>query len=43
MERELSQLTGRKVEIVSRQALAESANWLTRKAILDSARRIYAA
>jgi predicted nucleotidyltransferase len=41
MEDELSQLLGRKVDLVSRRAVERSHNWIRRKAILESARRVY--
>lgn len=43
MEREFSGLVGRKVDLVSRRAVERSENWIRRKAILGSAKEIYAA
>ncbi|HXP83875.1 MAG TPA: nucleotidyltransferase domain-containing protein [Bryobacteraceae bacterium] len=43
MERELSELLGRKVELVSRRAIEASSNALLRSAILNQARSFYAA
>ena len=43
MERELSGILGRKVDLVTRRAVERSKNWIRRKAILGSAREIYAA
>lgn len=43
MERELSHLLGRKVDLVSRRAIERSDNWIRREAILGSAKGIYAA
>lgn len=43
MEAELGDLLGRDVDVVSVRALEENANWLTRKSITATARRIYAA
>lgn len=40
MERELSELLGAPAEIVTRRALDESGNWVIRKNILESARRL---
>ena len=40
MESELAGLLGRKVDLVSRRAIERSANWIRRKAILDSAETI---
>ncbi|MEK7407933.1 MAG: nucleotidyltransferase domain-containing protein [Acidobacteriota bacterium] len=37
MEEELSGILRRKVDLVSRRAIERSANWIRRKAILDSA------
>lgn len=42
MEEELSTLVGRKVDLVSRQAIERSSNWIRRKAILDGAEAYYA-
>lgn len=41
MERELTEILGRKVDLVSRQGIERSHNWIRRKAILDGARRVY--
>jgi predicted nucleotidyltransferase len=41
MERELADLLGRSVDLVSRRAVETSPNWVRRKAILDSARTVY--
>lgn len=41
MEEELSGILGRKVDLVSRPAIERSHNWIRRKAILESARRVY--
>ena len=43
MEDELQQLIGRPVDLVSRRAIESSRNYLRRKAILGSAKVIYAA
>jgi predicted nucleotidyltransferase len=43
MEEELAAIVGRKVDIVSRQAVERSDNWIRRKAILDEAERLYVA
>ena len=43
MERELSDLLGRRVEITSRAAVEQSPNPLRRQEILSSARPLYAA
>lgn len=40
MEEELSAILGRDVDLVNRQAIERSANWLRRRAILESAERI---
>lgn len=42
METELEKLLGRKVEIISKRAIARSDNWIRRHNILDSAKVIYA-
>ena len=42
MENELSQMVDRKVNLVEREAIEESRNYLRRRAILESARTIYA-
>lgn len=43
MEAELSQLLGRRAEIVNRRAIERSHNWIRRRRILESARVVYAA
>jgi hypothetical protein len=43
LERELSDLLGRKVDLVSRPAVEETENYLRRRHILSSARAIYVA
>lgn len=43
MERELAEIVGRPVDLVSRKAVERSHNWIRRKAILDSAWILYAA
>jgi predicted nucleotidyltransferase len=43
MERELEELLGRKVDLVSHAAIEKSPNWIRRKEILESSRPIYAA
>ena len=43
MEDELSAICGRKVDLVSRRAIERSANWIRRKAILESAEPLYVA
>ena len=43
MERELGDLFGRKVDLVSRKAVEVSRNYIRRKAILESAQVLYAA
>ena len=43
MEEELKGMFGRKVDLVSRQGIEASRNYLRRKAILDSAKVLYAA
>jgi hypothetical protein len=43
MESELAGIFGRKVELVSRRGLESSANYLRRKAILESAQVVHAA
>ena len=43
MERELSELFGRQVDVVTRGAVENSRNYIRRKAILNSARVVYAA
>lgn len=41
MEKELENLLGRKVDLLSKRALEKSHNWLRRQAILNTARVIY--
>ena len=43
LEQELSRILGREVDLVDRQAIEQSRNWIRRKAILESARVLYAA
>lgn len=43
MERELAELTGRSVDLVSKRAIQRSHNWIRRRAILESAKVVYAA
>ena len=43
MEEELKGMFGREVDLVSRQGIEASRNYLRRKAILDSAKVLYAA
>ena len=43
MERELAELLARRVDLVHRAAIEESRNYIRRKAILESARVVYAA
>jgi predicted nucleotidyltransferase len=43
MEEELSEIIGRKVDLVSRRAIERSANRIRRQSILSSARVVYAA
>jgi hypothetical protein len=40
---DLSEVFGRPVDLVSRRAIESSENWIRRRAILDSARVLYAA
>lgn len=42
MERELEEILGRRVDLVTRDAIEESPNWLVRREILGSARPVYA-
>ncbi len=41
MEKELSNIFDRKVDLVSRRAVERSSNWIRRKAILSTAESIY--
>jgi uncharacterized protein len=43
MERELGEILGREVDLVSRSAVERSPNWIRRKEILSTARTFYAA
>lgn len=43
MERELGEILGREVDLVSRSAVERSPNWIRRKEILSTARTLYAA
>ena len=43
MQEELSDLFGRKVDLVSRRAIERSHNWIRRKTILNTAEQIYVA
>ncbi len=43
MERELSEILGREVDLVSRTAVEASPNWIRRREILSTARALYAA
>ncbi|HEV2851561.1 MAG TPA: nucleotidyltransferase family protein [Thermoanaerobaculia bacterium] len=43
MERELEELLGREVDLVSRSAVERSPNWIRREEILGTARTLYAA
>ncbi len=42
-ETELSSLVGRPVDLVEREPIEQSENWLRRRAILESARTLYVA
>ena len=42
MQQEMADLFGRRVDLVSRAAIEESRNYIRRKAILESARVVYA-
>ena len=42
MENELVKILGREVDLISRQAIEESPNWIRRKEILGTARTVYA-
>jgi predicted nucleotidyltransferase len=41
MEEELTEMLGRKVDLVSRRGLERSQNWIRRRGILQSAQRVY--
>lgn len=43
MEREMAQLVGRRVDIVSREAVEESPNWIRKRNILSNVELIHAA
>jgi len=43
MQEEFSRLLGRKVDLVNRRAIEQSANWLRRRSILGSAEPYYVA
>jgi predicted nucleotidyltransferase len=43
MERELEEILGRKVDLTDRTAVEQTRNYIRRRAILDSARTVYAA
>ena len=43
MERELAGIVGREVDLVTRKAVEGSANWIRRRAILESAQPIHVA
>ena len=43
MEQELAALLGRRVDLVTRRSVERSGNFIRRRAILDSARSVYAA
>jgi predicted nucleotidyltransferase len=43
MEEELKTIFGRDVDLVTRKSVERSQNWIRRRAILESARTIYAA
>lgn len=43
MERELEDLLGREVDLVSRSAVERSPNWIRREQILGTAKTLYAA
>jgi len=43
MEKELSTLLGRRVDLVSRRSVEESYNWIRKREILSTARTVYAA
>lgn len=42
-ETELGQIIGRRVDLVERECVEQSANWIRRRHILESARRVYVA
>ena len=43
MQRQIAELLGRRVDLVRRRAIEDSRNFIPRKAILESARVVYAA
>ena len=43
MEQELEEILGRKVDLTDRTAVEQTRNYIRRRAILDSARTVYAA
>ncbi len=43
LEKDLTSLLGRKVEVATRGGVEQSANWMTQRAILDSAQVVYRA
>ena len=43
MERELTEMLGREVDLVSRAAIEASPNWIRRREILSTAKALYAA
>lgn len=43
LQEDLSRLLGRRVDLVSRRGVEQSRNWVRRKAIIESARPLYAA
>jgi uncharacterized protein len=43
MERELGEILGREVDLVTRSAVERSPNWIRREEILSTARTLYAA
>lgn len=43
MEEELSEMLGRKVDLLTRKSIEQSPNWIRRENILGSAKTIYAA
>ena len=43
MERELVEILGREVDLISRRSIEDSRNYIRRKAILEEARVVYAA
>jgi uncharacterized protein len=43
LEEKLERLIGRRIDLVDREAVERSRNWIRRKSILESARVLYAA